>query len=41
MQAFDVRSTPGQELVVYHSEPGSPSSDALNLLGLLSASIGE
>jgi len=41
MQAFDVRSNPGQELVVYHAEPGSPSFDALRLLGSLTASIGE
>ncbi|CAM5335180.1 hypothetical protein SGLAM104S_07108 [Streptomyces glaucescens] len=33
MQTFDVRSAPGQELVVYHAEPGSPSSEALALLG--------
>lgn len=37
MQTFDVRSAPGQELVVYHAEPGSPSSDALTLLGSLAA----
>ncbi|MFJ1675005.1 transcriptional regulator [Streptomyces sp. NPDC088251] len=37
MQAFDVRSTPGQELVVHHAEPNSPSSDALTLLGTLAA----
>lgn len=33
MQTFDVRSSPGQELVVYHAEPGSPSAQALTLLG--------
>ncbi|AQA04543.1 transcriptional regulator [Mycobacterium sp. MS1601] len=37
MQTFDVRSSPGQELVVYHAEPGSPSADALTLLGTLAA----
>lgn len=39
MQAFGVRSSPGQELVVYHAEPGSPSADALSLLGSLTASV--
>lgn len=39
MQTFDVRSSPGQELVVYHAEPGSPSADALALLGTLAAEI--
>ncbi|MCG5215886.1 helix-turn-helix transcriptional regulator [Streptosporangium sp. KLBMP 9127] len=37
MQTFDVRSSPGQELVVYHAEPGSAGSEALNLLGSLAA----
>ncbi|MGC4942203.1 helix-turn-helix domain-containing protein [Kribbella sp. DT2] len=37
MQAFDVRSAPGQELVVYHAEPGSPSAEAVRLLGTLAA----
>ena len=41
MQAFDVRSRPGQELVVYHAEAGSPSADALSLLGSLTASVGD
>ncbi|WP_220451249.1 helix-turn-helix domain-containing protein [Nocardioides dongkuii] len=36
-QAFDVRSAPGQELVVYHAEAGSPSAAALDLLGTLAA----
>jgi hypothetical protein len=37
MQAFDVRSAPGQELVVYHAEPGSRSAEAVALLGTLAA----
>ncbi|OKK17193.1 XRE family transcriptional regulator [Streptomyces sp. CB00455] len=36
-QCFDVRAAPGQELVVYHAEPDSPSSEALSLLGSLHA----
>ncbi|MCV7172719.1 helix-turn-helix domain-containing protein [Mycobacterium manitobense] len=38
MQTFDVRSAPGQELVVYDAEPGSPSADGLALLGSIAAS---
>jgi transcriptional regulator with XRE-family HTH domain len=37
INAFDVRSAPGQELIVYHAEPGSRSAEALALLGTLSA----
>lgn len=37
MQTFDIRSAPGQELVVYDAEPGTPSADALKLLGSIAA----
>lgn len=37
MQTFDVRSAPGQQLVVYHAEPGTASAQALHLLGSLAA----
>ncbi|GHB51024.1 transcriptional regulator [Streptomyces cirratus] len=36
-QTFDVREAPGQQLVVYHAEPGSPSARSLDLLGTLPA----
>ncbi|MER5278089.1 helix-turn-helix transcriptional regulator [Streptomyces sp. NPDC002809] len=36
-QTFDVRGAPGQQLVIYHAEPGSPSVQALSLLGSLHA----
>jgi transcriptional regulator with XRE-family HTH domain len=37
LQAFDVRSAPGQELVVYHAEPGTSDAQALALIGTLAA----
>jgi transcriptional regulator with XRE-family HTH domain len=37
MHAFDVRAAPGQQLIVYHAEPGTASADALTLLGTLTA----
>ncbi|OLR92833.1 helix-turn-helix domain-containing protein [Actinokineospora bangkokensis] len=37
MQTFDVRAAPGQQLIVYHAEPGSPSAHNLALLGALAA----
>ncbi|HEX2213676.1 MAG TPA: transcriptional regulator, partial [Mycobacterium sp.] len=39
MQTFDVRSNPGQELVVYDAEPATPSADALRLLGSIAATV--
>ncbi|MCP9210859.1 helix-turn-helix transcriptional regulator [Streptomyces sp. NEAU-Y11] len=36
-QSFDVRAAPGQQLVIYRAEPGSPSAQALGLLGTLDA----
>ncbi|GAA0290475.1 helix-turn-helix transcriptional regulator [Streptomyces polychromogenes] len=35
--AFDVREAPGQQLIVYHADPGSPSTEALRLLGSMHA----
>ncbi|WP_157239337.1 helix-turn-helix domain-containing protein [Catenuloplanes japonicus] len=37
MYSFDVRSAPGQELVVYHAEPGSREAGSLRLLASLAA----
>jgi transcriptional regulator with XRE-family HTH domain len=37
MQTFDIREAPGQQLVVYHAEPGSPDAQALKLLGSIAA----
>ncbi len=39
--AFDVRTAPGQELIVYQAERGSASADALALLGSLAATSSE
>ncbi|MBT2540062.1 helix-turn-helix domain-containing protein [Streptomyces sp. ISL-44] len=36
-QTFDVRGASGQQLVIYQAEPGSPSDQALALLGSLHA----
>ncbi|MEE1942879.1 helix-turn-helix transcriptional regulator [Streptomyces sp. TRM 70361] len=36
-ESLTVNSAPGQQLVVYHAEPGSPSEQALDLLGSLAA----
>jgi transcriptional regulator with XRE-family HTH domain len=38
LQSFDVRSAPGQQLVVYGCEPGSETADRLELLGIAAAS---
>ncbi|MFI5846017.1 helix-turn-helix domain-containing protein [Catenuloplanes sp. NPDC051500] len=37
MHSFDVRSAPGQELVVYHAAPASRESESLRLLASLAA----
>ena len=36
-EALTVNSAPGQQLIVYQAEPGSPSEEALSLLGSLTA----
>lgn len=36
-EALNIRSTPGQQLVILQAEPGSPSADGLTLLGSISA----
>ncbi|MEU9558533.1 helix-turn-helix transcriptional regulator [Streptomyces fumanus] len=36
-EALIIRSAPGQQLIVLQAEPGSPSADALTLLGSISA----
>ncbi|MCO5971013.1 helix-turn-helix transcriptional regulator [Actinoallomurus soli] len=36
-QAFDVRDAPGQQLVIYHAEPGGAGAQALDLLGSIHA----
>lgn len=36
-EALTVNSAPGQQLVVYQAEPGSPSEQALSLLGSITA----
>lgn len=40
MQTFDVRSAPGQQLIVYHAQEGTGTADALRLLGSLAATTG-
>lgn len=39
-QAFDVRSAPSQQLIVYRASPDSPSAESLRLLGSLAATLG-
>ena len=40
MQTFDVRAAPGQQLVIYHAEAGSPSAQALSFLQTVAAPTG-
>ncbi|MYV55299.1 helix-turn-helix transcriptional regulator [Streptomyces sp. SID3212] len=37
LEAFDIRSVPGQQLIILQAEPGSLSADGLALLGSLNA----
>ncbi|MFE3656575.1 hypothetical protein [Streptomyces sp. NPDC059165] len=37
--ALDVRDAPGQQLIVYHAEPGSRSAETLSLLGSVHATV--
>ncbi|PXY18945.1 hypothetical protein BAY60_29400 [Prauserella muralis] len=37
-ESFTVNGAPGQQLIVYHADPGSPSEDSLALLGSLAGS---
>ncbi|MEU7665326.1 helix-turn-helix transcriptional regulator [Streptomyces lincolnensis] len=39
-ESLTVNSAPGQQLVVYHADPGSPSEQALSLLGSYTADDG-
>ena len=34
-ELFDISSAPGQQLIIFHAEPASPSEQALALLGSL------
>ncbi|WP_437583366.1 helix-turn-helix domain-containing protein [Paramicrobacterium sp. CJ85] len=40
INAFDVKAAPGQELVVYHADAGSPSAEALAAVRRRAASVG-
>jgi transcriptional regulator with XRE-family HTH domain len=40
-EAFTVNSAPSQQLVIYQAEPGSPSEEALSLLGSLATTSPE
>lgn len=38
-EALNIRSAPGQQLIILQAEPDSPSADALTLLGSISAPV--